>query len=239
METGDVSQWSSVSISGKADAEVVTSPTHSGSYALRLINWDVDGTHNAGVRMTVKHAFGPHPRNLLDDAHYSAWYFIPFAFEGKSNIFQFKESDATRWDSEGNPTGHTRRMLWKTSLYWTEDGTYDLSFSTRIDQSSGEWQSSSIKLGSVDVNLPVGQWFHLETRYRYGQNGTGQTTVWLNGSTIWDWSGSTEATNLECLHQCREWVVGHYLSNYQGYVAPGDSWIFVDDAVVNTTRTGP
>jgi hypothetical protein len=238
VETGDVSQWKSVSVSGKADVEVVSSPTHSGDYALRLNNWDVDGSHNAGVRMNLQGPFGPDPKNLPDDVYYSAWYFIPFAIEGHSNIFQFKQSDATAWDEDGNPTEHTRRMLWKAGLYWSGDGTYDVEFRTRINPDSGEWQPSSIRLGIVDTNIPVGEWFHIEARYIWGQNGTGHTAVWLDGQKIWDRDASTEASNLSCLHNCREWVVSHYLSDYQGYVAPGDSWIFIDDAKVTVERAG-
>jgi hypothetical protein len=124
-------------------------------------------------------------------------------------------------------------------LYWTGDGTYDLEFRTRINPDTGEWQSGSIRLGIVDTNIPVGKWFHLETHYVWGQNGTGRTTVWLDGKQVWDRRASTEASNLECFHRCREWVVGHYLGDYQGPVAPGDSWIFLDDAVVSTTKIGP
>lgn len=239
VETGNVSQWRSVSISGKADVEVVTSTVRSGEFGLRLINWDVDGTHNAGVRMNLQGPFGEDPINLPTDGYYSAWYFIPFAFEGHSNIFQFKQSDVTAWDGDGNPTSHTRRMLWKAGLYWRGDGVYDLEFRTRINQATGEWQSSSQRIAIVDTNIPVGQWFHLEVRYLWGQNGSGRTTVWLDGNQVWNQAGSTEASNLQCMHRCREWVVGHYLSNYQGYVAPGDSWIFLDEARLSTTRYGP
>ncbi len=239
VETGNVDQWTSVSISGNADVAVVPSPVHSGNFALQLINWDVDGNHNPGVRMNLQGPFGSDPANLPDDLYYSAWYFIPFAFEGHSNIFQFKQSDATAWNDDGDPTEHTRRMVWKTGLYWTGDGTYDLEIRTRIDPDTGEWQPESIRLGIVEADIPVGEWFHLEIRYVWGQNSAGRTTVWLNGKEVWDREASTEASNLECLHRCREWVVSHYLSDYQGYVAPGDSWIFIDDARLATARVGP
>lgn len=237
-ETGDFSQWKSLAISGKADAQIVTSPTHSGRYSIRLNNWDVDGNHNAGVRLNLQGPFGPNPENLPNDGYYSAWYYIPFAFEGHSNTFQFKQSKATRWDSNGKPISKTRVMLWKAGLYWSGDGTYDLEIRSRINQSTGEWQSQSQRLGIVDTNIPVGRWFHLEARYKWGQNGTGRTTLWVDGRQVWDRTGSTEANNLECLHNCREFVISHYLSDYQGYVAPGDSWIFIDDAKLATQRVG-
>jgi len=238
VETGDLSQWRSVSISGKADVEVITTPVHDGSYALQLINWDVDGTHNAGVRMNLQGPFDADPKNLPDDGYYSAWYFIPFVFEGNSNIFQFKQSDVTERDPNGDPMSHTRRMLWKIGLLWDDTGAYDLEIRTRIDADSGDWQPESVRLGIVDTNIPIGTWFHLESRYVWGMDGTGRTTVWLNDEVVWDEFGTTEASNLACMHRCREWVVGHYLSDYQGYVAPGDSWIFVDDALLSTTRVG-
>jgi hypothetical protein len=237
VETGDVSQWRSVSISGRADVEVVTAPVHTGTYALRLINWDVDGTHNAGVRMNLQGPFDADPKNLPDDGYYSAWYFIPFAFEGDSNIFQFKQSDVTERDAAGDASSHTRRMLWKIGLRW-DDGTYDLEVRTRINPESGEWQPNSIRLGIVDTDIAIGTWFHLEARYAWGTGGSGHTTVWLNDEMVWDESGTTEASNLVCMHRCREWVVGHYLADYQGYVAPGDSWIFLDDALLSTARVG-
>lgn len=238
IETGDVSQWNSISISGKADVEVVSTPTHSGEFAARLINWNVDGSHNAGVRLNMQGPFGPDPVNLPDDLYYSAWYFIPVAFEGDSNIFQFKQSDVTAWDDDGVPTEHTRRMLWKIGLHWNGDDTYDLEIRTRINPDSGEWQRESIQLGTVETRIPVGKWFQIETRYLWGQNGSGRTTVWLDGREVWNFAASTEASNLKCLHRCREWVVSHYLSDYQGYVAPGDSWMFVDDAMVSVSRVG-
>lgn len=238
VETGDVSQWKSVSVSGEADERVVSAPTRSGRYSVRLINWEVDGTHNAGVRLNLQGPFGPNPENLPNDAYYSAWYYIPFIFEGDSNIFQFKQSAAVEWDADGNPIGKTREMLWNAGLNWNDDGTYDLEFRTRINQDTGEWQPRPVSLGIIDTDIPVGQWFHLEARYVWGRDGTGQTTVWLNDEQVWNRSGSTEANNLECLDNCREWVISHYLSDYQGYVAPGDSWIYVDDAQVATQRSG-
>jgi hypothetical protein len=234
VETGDTSQWNSVAISGKADVEVVSDTVHGGRYALRLDNNDVDGTHSPGVRLDLQGPFGEDPKNLPDAAFYSAWYLIPFRIDGHSNIFQFKQSDVTAWDRDGNPTDHTRRNLWKLSTVPSEDGTTDLDVWSRLDPVTGAWHSEPDRLGLLDVDLPIGTWFHLEVYYRFGQEG--RTTVWLDGVQVWDWSGPTEASDLVCLHRCREWVISHYLGEWQGAVEPRNSWIFVDDAAVSRVR---
>jgi len=238
-ETGDVSQWDGVSISGNAEVQVVTSPTRSGGFALKLINWNVDGSHSAGVRLRVEQ-LGPDPENLPTDAYYSAWYFVPFAFEGKSVIFQFKQADVDRWDSQGNPTHQTRRLLTAISLEWNGTG-YDLRFKTRITQSTGEWRSGPTdSLFKADTNIPVGELFHLEMRYVYSDQGQGRSTLWLNGEEVWDLTDLyTEANNMTYISQPRQWTVNHYLGDWQGYVAPGDSWIIIDDAAISTSRIGP
>jgi len=236
--SGDVSQWDGVSISGDAEFQIVASPTRSGGFALKLINWNVDGSHSPGVRMKVQR-LGADPENLPTDAYYSAWYLVPLQIKGRDNIFQFKQADVDKWDNEGNPVHQTRRMLSKISMNW--DGTgYDLEYRTRIDQSTGAWHGGSAdSLFTADTNIPVGEWFHVEMRYVWNDQGRGRSTLWLNGSQVWDLTDLyTEANNLVYKQEPRQWAVNHYLSDKQGYVAPGDSWIFVDDAVISTRRIG-
>lgn len=232
VETGDTSQWRSVSISGDAAVEVQSDVTHSGDYALKLINYGVDGSNNAGVRMNFQGPLGPDPFNLPNEAYYSAWFYIPFAFEGESNIFQFKQDQTT-------DDGRSRVMLWKIALVWQPDGTYEVQFSTRIDQATGDWQPDVMRLGVAGENVRVGRWFHLETFYKWDRDGNGRTTVWLDGIEVWDQPNMyTWARNLEYSHRPREWTLNHYLGDYQGAVTPADSWIFVDDARVALERVG-
>jgi len=242
FETGDLSRWLTPAISGKASVDIVNSPVHSGNHSLRLTNRDVDGSHSAGARMTPNtDQWRPPTSKYPDDMYYSAWYFIPFAFEGKSNAFQFKMSDAIAWDRSGEPTAHTWRMIWKISLDWdAPSGKYRMEMATRVNQATGAWRSGEPDTLSVTQPLvPVGEWFHVETRYVWGKNRTGRTTVWLNGEQVWNQGNmSTEPNNLECLKWCRTWAVNHYLGDWQGYVAPGDSWIVIDDARLSTTRAG-
>lgn len=237
-ESGDVSQWDGASISGDAEVQMVTSPTRSGDFALRLINWNVDGSHSPGVRMRVQR-LGADPENLPTDAYYSAWYFVPFPIEGRDNVFQFKQADVDEWDDEGNPVHQTRRMLSKVSMDWDGSG-YDLEYRTRINQTTGAWRDGPADaLFTADTNLPVGRWFHLEMRYVWSDHGRGRSTLWVDGSQVWDLIDLyTEANNLVYKQEPRQWAVNHYLSDEQGYVDPGDSWIFVDDAVISSSRVG-
>lgn len=220
-ETGDLSQWyNSPSVSGNGTAEASTENPHSGQYSLKLI-----ANGSAGIRMKVQR-LAPDPKNLPDDAVYSAWYYIPF--EGlRDNIFQFKQADVTKWDSQGDPTRQTRRMLCKVSLEWNGTG-YDVAYRTRIDQASGNWRNGEAdELVRVNTNLPINEWFHVEMRYVWGQDGTGRSTLRIDGQEIWDLRNiSTEANNLTYIQEPRQWAVNHYLSQ------SGTTWIFIDDAQI-------
>lgn len=243
FESGDWSKWKRPAISGRASAEVVTEQAYEGTYSLKLANWGVDGSHSAGVRMTPDTELwrpvesGGYP----DDLYYSARFFIPFTFEGRSNFFQYKMSDATAWNGDGTPREHTQRMIWKISLVWDRDtDKYLLETATRVDQENGQWRDGPSDVQFISEPLvSVGEWFHVEVHYVWGKDNTGRATVWLNGELVHDQENmSTEANNLECMQWCRTWAVNHYLADYQGYVAPGDSWVFLDDAKMATYRVG-
>jgi hypothetical protein len=227
-ETGDLSQWhNSPSVSGNGTAEASTENPHTGVYGLKLT-----ANGSAGIRMKVQ-TLGPDPKNLPDDAVYSAWYYIPF--EGlRDNIFQFKQADVDRWDNQGNPTHQTRRMLSKISLEWNGTG-YDVAYRTRIRQASGGWSSGEAdELARVDTNLPINEWFHVEMRYVWGRDGTGRSTLRIDGQEIWDLRNiSTEANNLTYIQEPRQWAVNHYLSQ------SGTTWIYIDDAAIASSWAGP
>lgn len=233
VETGNLSQWhNSPSVSGSGTAEASTENPHSGRYGLKLT---ANGL--AGIRMKVQ-TLDSDPFNLPTDAYYSAWYFVPFS-NMRDNIFQFKQADVTKWDSQGNPTNQTRRMLSKISLEW-DGAAYDVAYRTRIDQPSCGWRSGEAdELARSDVNIPVGQWFHLEMRYVWNDQHQGRSTLWVDGVQVWDLNGiCTSADNLVYKQEPRQWAVNHYLSA-GGNDSGRTTWIFVDDAVISTSRTGP
>jgi hypothetical protein len=232
-EGDDLREWhNSPSVSGDGDAELTASVVHSGNQGLMLT---ANGL--AGIRMKVQ-TLGPDPKNLPDDAYYSAWYYVPF--EGmRDNIFQYKYADADQWDNQGNPTHQTRRMLCKASLNWNGDA-YDLSYNTRIRQATGEWASGETDvLATYEAGLPVNEWFHLEMRYVWGQDGTGRSTLWVNGDLAWDLQDiSTEPNNCEPIQEPRQWAVNHYLSAYEND-ASRTTHIYIDEAKIADGRVGP
>jgi putative cell wall-binding protein len=233
VETGNLSQWhNSPSVSGSGTAVASTENPHTGSYGLKLT---ANGL--AGIRMKVQ-TLDSDPFNLPTDAYYSAWYFVPFT-NMRDNIFQFKQADATKWDSQGNPTAQTRRMLSKISLEW-DGAAYDVAYRTRIDQPSCGWRSGEAdELARSDVNIPVGQWVHLEMRYVWNDQHQGRSTLWVDGVQVWDLNGiCTQADNLVPKEQPRQWAVNHYLSA-GGNDSSRTTWIFIDDAVISTSRIGP
>jgi len=227
-ETGDLSQWyNSPSVSGQGTAVASTENPRTGTYGLKLT---ADGL--AGIRMKVQR-LGPDPLNLPTDAVYSAWYFIPFTGM-RDNIFQFKQADVTKWDSQGNPSRQTRRMLTKVSLEW-DGAAYDVAYRTRIDQASCGWRNGeAVELARGDVNLPVNQWFQIEMRYVWNANSQGRSTLRINGVEVWDLNGiCTEANNLTYMQEPRQWAVNHYLSSF-GNDSNRRTWIYIDDAKVSS-----
>ena len=228
-EDGDLREWyNSPSVSGSGTAEASTENPHTGSYGLKLT---ANGL--AGIRMKVQ-TLGPDPKNLPDDAYYSAWYHIPF--EGmRDNVFQFKYADV----DNAAGTHQTRRMICKASLEWNGGG-YDLAYRSRLRQDSGMWvDGEADELAYAATNLPTGEWFHLEMRYVWGMDGTGRSTLWVDGVEAWDLRNiSTEPNNCVYLQEPRQWAVNHYLSSFNN--DPNrTTWIFVDDAKIATGRSGP
>jgi hypothetical protein len=226
-----VSKWDGVTTSGDGDARVSTDGAHTGAYGVEL---KANGT--AGIRMRVQD-LGPDPVNLPNDAYYSVWYKVPFGGM-TDNIFQFKQAEVDKWGSNGDPTHQTRRMLSKVSLEW--DGqAYDVAYRTRIRQANGEWSSGNTDtLARANVNLPLNEWFHLEMRYVWGMDGTGRSTLWVDGVQVWDLENiSTEANNLQYIYEPRQWTVNHYLSKSND--SSRTTWIYIDDAAISTTRIGP
>ena len=216
--SGDlVADWFSTAISGEAFIEDVTHPVLGAS--LRMVNENVDGSHNAGARINHQ-GFGG-DRVLPVEAWYSATFFVPYFIDGQDNVFQFKQGD-----------GGTRRHLWNVG--WNPvDGELRLIIRTRLV--GNEWQSIPRQLAELDAVVPIGQPFRLEVFRRASTGADGRYEVRLDGRTVWEFNGPTVATNLDPRPAGdQEWVLSHYLGSWQGTVSPSTSEIFITDARIST-----
>jgi hypothetical protein len=229
-ETGNDSQWDRIAISGDAQSTVVTSPVHSGQYANALTIYGADGNGaKPGVRMVFKNTDNvPQEgvaKNIPDEAYYSVWYYIPENLTVTwLNVHQWKQQ------YEGSA-----RHLYSASLFNDKNGNLVFKLSSSVND-NGQWRSSDSKFwGGPSAPVPIGKWFHLESYYKWGENGTGRITTWLDGAQIWDVAGITTAFDWDFASRSRMWAV----NNYAADTNPTSFTIYVDDAVVSTSRLGP
>ena len=216
--SGDsLDDWFSTANSGQAFIEDVTHPVLGA--ALRMVNENVDGSHNAGARINQQ-GFGE-DRVLPVEAWYSATFLVPYFIDGQDNVFQFKQGD-----------GGTRRHLWNVG--WKPvDGELRLIVRTRLV--GDEWVEDPRELAELDAVVPIGVPFRLEVFRRASPGPDGRYEVRMDGRTVWEFDGPTVATNLEPRPEGnQEWVLSHYLGSWQGDVDPATSEIFVTDARIAT-----
>lgn len=230
-ETGDTSQWDGIWISGDATSQVVSASSHAGDHANALTIIDADGNGaSPGVRMTYQgrdRAASTDPDNLPTEAYYSAWYLVPeFVSVDWWNIFQWK----TGYD---DGSGRTAR-----ALYWHDIDDYGdelfLELQTRVTEEGAWVEGWATTLARSPVPIPVGEWFHLESYYRWDPNGNGQITTWLDGVEIWDVAGLTTEFEWPFDVYKREWTINNYANNTE----PATHTIYIDDAAVSLSRVG-
>ena len=220
--SGDsVDDWLSTANSGQAFIEDVTHPVLGA--ALRMVNENVDGSHNAGARINHQ-GFGEN-RVLPTEAWYSATYLVPYFIDGQDNVFQFKQGD-----------GGTRVHLWNVG--WKPvNGELRLVIRTRL--AGNVWESRPREIAELDAAVPIGVPFRLEVFRRASTGADGRYEVRLDGRTVWEFDGPTVATNLDPRPVGdQEWVLSHYLGSWQGDVSPATSEIFVTDARISTGASG-
>jgi hypothetical protein len=216
--SGDsMDDWYSEANSGEAFIEDVTHPVLGA--ALRMVNENVDGSHNAGARINQQ-GFGE-DRVLPVEAWYSATFLVPYFIDGQDNVFQFKQGD-----------GGTRQHLWNVG--WKPvDGELRLIIRTRL--AGDEWVEDPRELAELDAVVPIGVPFRLEVFRRASTGADGRYEVRVDGRTVWEFDGPTVASNLDPRPAGnQEWVLSHYLGSWQGDVDPATSEIFVTDARIST-----
>ena len=91
----------------------------------------------------------------------------------------------------------------------------------------------SLNVGDAAIDLPLNQWIHIEAFYHHATDATGHVTFWQDGQQIIDvanvqtqWPSTDE--------DARQWSIDSYTNG----LTPSAATIYVDDAVISTTRVG-
>lgn len=243
-ETGDKSEWYAPStgptgnyggaevLTGNASAAVVTTVAHGGTRALSL-TITTPGSPTAGARF-FRWAESRANRAL----YYSAWFYLPTAVTPNGsglfwNLFQFKSRS----------TGGRDDPLW--AFYADADGKggvrlragWGYGGATVAGPKSGDSVGAK-NFYQTTASLPVGKWVHLEAFLRQSSGFDGQVTLWQDGVKLFDFTnvrtsyanGTYNSWNAE-----NEWAV----LSYSDGLSPSPATIFIDDAVISTTRVGP
>jgi hypothetical protein len=156
--------------------------------------------------------------------YYSAWLFFPqhYAVNNWANLLQFKSQSPTLNDAvwvlelRNRPNGAMYLMLrWKGIM-------------------AGPTQGAGTGLRHFHqtlIDVPVGQWFHVEIFLRQSSVYAGRLTVWQDGMQIYD----LDQVKTKYPDGDNRWSINAYAADVQ----PMPFTVYVDDAVISTSRVGP
>ena len=170
-ETGDLNGWYAPPAGGLAPdtsmspVEIAAGPAHSGRYSLKLTDLAQSDSIGPGVF-----------RELVTppDAYYSAWYFIPRAYQTRSQwtIMKFRARSDANPDTISHGHDLNLRALpgGQMILYvYSHDATY-----------------LQAPLADPPAFVPIETWFQIEVLYRPRTDETGKILVWLNDRLVYD-----------------------------------------------------
>lgn len=213
--------------SGSQSYSRTTGIVHGGSKAL-LSTIDA-ASGEAGVRWAIwPDVQGPVPQ----EAYYSNWNYLPATMSrcGWFMLFQKKTVGAT---SGSDPV---------ISVNLEQVGTKLRLCIYHFVGANGKYNGGGqgIKARS-NVDLPIGQWFHLECFLKDAKTKTGRLTVWLDGVQVMDMNNIITEYSYD--YSKRKDRFGRQprqvaWNNYGGQIQPAPWTIIMDDFKVSTTRLG-
>lgn len=215
-ETGDLSDWQrdggSMWTAAGGQLDVVTSPIRSGRYALRSAVTSSPG----GV---LSEAVAQRAGEMLVDAYYSAWYFVPAAATTTSYwlFFKFRSRCAA-----GDPSAGAAEV-WDLDFLPDANGGMQFALYGHVNRAN----ESPVAV----PNVPIGRWFQIEAFLRPTNDNTGQLTIWEDDTKIFDIQDRPTMPSGRCV----EWSVG----GITGIITPVSATFYVDDAAISTRRLGP
>jgi hypothetical protein len=213
-ESADLTQWASEPAravllpSAATTVEVTSDERHGGRRALKLVNPAAWESEEAGPELL--HDAGP-----LEDAYYSAWFFLPedYRLSAPLTLFHLRSRDA-----HGEEL-HNGEQLQLRSL---AGGGYVLQVFNN---------NAGFLLEPLPVLAPrvsAGAWFQLEARYQ--KKTGGRLRVWLDGTLSYDLEARPGAAGSE-LVLC--------VGNVTERATPAPLLLFVDDAAISASRVTP
>lgn len=246
FETGDFSPWSRppgsggvyVADAGPSDASVtITSEyAHSGRYSAKFAS--IASTPpplpypTGGGGLFKQGAFPP-------AAYYSAWYYVPEVYETISSwtILSFRvpvdaeggsDPDATFEESElvdDDASTNLPALLDLIDLQLQSLPGLGLTI-VLLDNRRPYLESA---LPSPVPSIPIGRWFQIECFYHNEADSTGELSVWLNGTQIYDVHRPMSSTPVVYFTPC----------SLADDLSPSNVAIYVDDVAISRVRVTP
>jgi len=213
-ETGDLSQWHSGGDSEGGDYQ---------SGGTLAISSEQAHSGSYSVKMTIDtsdaadHTARVYRRAVAGPAYYSAWFYFTEAHTPDIwwSIFLIRAQT-----SPSDPG--TFKNLWDVNLERPSSGEMIISFFDHL--------SNNDTHASFPKPVPVAQWTHFEAYLEYAPpNGT-RLTFWQDGDAVLDLMGLGDAPAPYLF-----WAIGNGANN----LTPPVSTLYIDDAVISTTRLGP
>ena len=209
MEEGDLSDWDSNGAGGGGEYN------SGGGQSSASSRYAHTGDYSAKLTLTdvdstqgVRLFRWAEPR-AYDELYYSVWYYFPERYT------------APDW---------WNIFQFKSKTSSLNDPFFLLDVSSQNKLSLYDWQERRSYTPIVDKEVPVGRWFQLEVFYKSRGDETGAITVWQDGVKLYDVKNvRTRYTDGDS-----QWSVNNYTAN----ISPNDVDIYVDDAVISTTRVG-
>ena len=199
FETGNLSQWTQLSTfapmagelssaaeagvpnsfdggqSNSADAEltVVSTPTHSGHFA-------VGSAINATGSVSYARLF--RWGTLPQDAYYCVWMYIPASYTVTSywNLFEFQ--------GRKDPADSASQVyLWSLDVERRSDG--------QLSWYVWDWQRSRQLNPAASTVAPIGRWFRVEAFMHQAMDDSGVVKFWIDGVLLLEASGVSTLTS--------------------------------------------
>jgi hypothetical protein len=203
--------------SGIGDSTIVSGIAHSGNYAAKM-TIEAPGVTSSGTRL-----FRWRESRQYSELYYSVWYYVPQRYTtGWANWFQWKSRTSTNNDPIFFLDVRNRATNGNMFFY--------LTWWNGLQIEGPAPGQSGYRTWTAPVDIPVGRWFNVEARYVCDGGFGGAVQVWQDGVEIFNLSGvRTRYVDGTC-----EWAV----NNYGSEINPSPSTIYIDDAVISTTRIG-